>query len=113
MTKGVNYPKGPIQWGREMGWDQVLETLKRCHKHYGDDRYRPCPLLRHLIQATPNWAKGSLLIILWSSSMTKPSDELLKRAYAQDASIYQETPQDVAFPASAEEVVALVRSGNR
>ena len=29
--------------------------------------------------------------------MTKPSDELLKRAYAQDASIYQETPQDVAF----------------
>ena len=43
--------------------------------------------------------------------MTKPSDELLKRAYAQDASIYQETPQDVAFPASAEEVVALVRSG--
>ena len=48
MTKGVNYPKGPIQWGREMGWDQVLGTLKRCHKHYGDDRYRPCPLLRHL-----------------------------------------------------------------
>ena len=40
--------------------------------------------------------------------MTKPSDELLKRAYAQDASIYQETPQDVAFPASAEEVVVLV-----
>ena len=43
--------------------------------------------------------------------MTKPSDELLKRAYAQDASIYQETPESVAFPASAEEVVALVRSG--
>src|SRR5210317_2591567 len=43
--------------------------------------------------------------------MTKPSDKLLKRAYAQDASIYQETPQDVAFPASTEEVVVLVRSG--
>jgi FAD/FMN-containing dehydrogenase len=43
--------------------------------------------------------------------MTKPSNELLKRAYAQDASIYQETPESVAFPASAEEVVALVRSG--
>ena len=35
--------------------------------------------------------------------MTKPSDELLKRAYAQDASIYQETPQ--AFFRSAEEDV--------
>ncbi|HCP41480.1 MAG TPA: FAD-binding oxidoreductase [Cryomorphaceae bacterium] len=42
--------------------------------------------------------------------MTKPSNELLKRAYAQDASIYQETPQNVAFPISAEEVVALVKS---
>ena len=43
--------------------------------------------------------------------MTKPSDELLKRAYAQDASIYQETPQSVAFPKSADDVIALVRSG--
>ena len=34
--------------------------------------------------------------------MTKSSNELLKRAYAQDASIYQETPESVAFPASAE-----------
>ena len=57
MTKGVNYPKGPIEWGREMGWDQVLDTLKRCHKHYGDDRYRPCPLLRHL--NTGNAALGA------------------------------------------------------
>ena len=40
--------------------------------------------------------------------MTKPSKELLKRTYAQDASIYQETPQAVAFPASAEQVIELV-----
>ena len=45
--------------------------------------------------------------------MTKPSKELLKRTYAQDASIYQETPEAVAFPKSAEDVVALVRSGAR
>src|SRR5210317_2115726 len=45
--------------------------------------------------------------------MTQPSDKLLQRAYAQDASIYQETPQSVAFPASAEEVVELVRSGRQ
>jgi FAD/FMN-containing dehydrogenase len=42
--------------------------------------------------------------------VTKPSDELLKRAYAQDASIYQETPQSVAFPKSADDVIALVKS---
>ena len=60
MTKGVNYPKGPIEWGREMGWDQVLGTLKRCHKHYGDDRYRPCPLLRHLNTGNAELGEGQL-----------------------------------------------------
>ena len=60
MTKGVNYPKGPIQWGREMGWDQVLDTLKRCHKHYGDDRYRPCPMLRHLTSGNAELGEGQL-----------------------------------------------------
>ena len=60
MTKGVNYPKGPIQWGREMGWNQVLGTLKRCHKHYGDDRYRPCPLLRHLNTGNAELGEGQL-----------------------------------------------------
>ena len=45
--------------------------------------------------------------------MTKPSNKLLKRAYAQDASIYQETPEAVAFPKSADDVLDLVRSGAR
>ena len=44
--------------------------------------------------------------------MTQPSDKLLQRAYAQDASIYQETPESVAFPKSTEEVIALVKSGS-
>ena len=60
MTKGVNYPKGPSERGREMGWDQVLGTLKRCHKHYGDDRYRPCPLLRHLNTGNAELGEGQL-----------------------------------------------------
>ena len=45
--------------------------------------------------------------------MTKPSKELLKRTYAQDASIYQESPEAVAFPKSADDVLTLVRSGAR
>jgi FAD/FMN-containing dehydrogenase/Fe-S oxidoreductase len=44
--------------------------------------------------------------------VTQPSDKLLQRAYAQDASIYQETPESVAFPKSTEEVIALVKSGS-
>ena len=60
MIKGVNYPKGPIQWGREIGWDQVLEILNLCHEHYGDDRYRPCPLLRHLNSGNAQLGEGQL-----------------------------------------------------
>ncbi len=60
MIKGVNYPKGPIQWGGEIGWNQVLEILNLCHEHYGDDRYRPCPLLRHLNSGNAQLGEGQL-----------------------------------------------------
>jgi 3-hydroxybutyryl-CoA dehydrogenase len=61
MTKGVNYPKGPISWGQEMGWEDVLAVLERCHDYYGDDRYRPCPLLRHLVSENAELGEGNLL----------------------------------------------------
>jgi FAD/FMN-containing dehydrogenase len=43
--------------------------------------------------------------------MSTPSASLLQRAYAQDASIYQETPAEVAFPERAEDIIALVQRG--
>lgn len=45
--------------------------------------------------------------------MEKPSAALLGRAYAQDASIYQETPEAVLFPKSATEVQSIVIQGGR
>lgn len=60
MTKGVNYPKGPLALGEEMGWAEVLHILERCHKFYGDDRYRPCPLLRHLVSENAELGTGNL-----------------------------------------------------
>ena len=48
MTKGVNYPKGLLQWANEIGLDVVLNRLNGMHEYYGDDRYRPCPLLKNL-----------------------------------------------------------------
>ena len=46
MTKGVNYPKGLISWGKEIGFDNVLEGLNKLQDRYGDDRYRPSVLLK-------------------------------------------------------------------
>ncbi|MBI1316489.1 3-hydroxybutyryl-CoA dehydrogenase [bacterium] len=48
MTQGVNYPKGLLAWADEMGIETVLQSLENLHHYFGDDRYRPCPLLREL-----------------------------------------------------------------
>jgi len=48
MVKGVNYPKGLIAWAEEIGYPVVLERLERLQREYGEDRYRPSPLLRRL-----------------------------------------------------------------
>lgn len=46
MVSGVNYPKGLLAWCDELGADMVLATLERLHTEYGEERYRPSPLLR-------------------------------------------------------------------
>ena len=40
MTKGVNYPKGLFQWGKEWGFDNVNKALQNLMGQYQDDRYR-------------------------------------------------------------------------
>jgi len=48
MTKGVNYPKGLLAWGDEIGLSRVLATMEDLQRTYGEDRYRPSPLLRRM-----------------------------------------------------------------
>ncbi|MDG1331156.1 MAG: 3-hydroxyacyl-CoA dehydrogenase NAD-binding domain-containing protein [Crocinitomicaceae bacterium] len=50
MTKGVNYPKGLLTWADELGLDVVLEKLQSMYEEYGEDRYRPSPLLRRMVR---------------------------------------------------------------
>jgi 3-hydroxybutyryl-CoA dehydrogenase len=50
MTKGVNYPKGLLAWGNEIGLDRVLAWVERLQGDYGEDRYRPSPLLRRMVR---------------------------------------------------------------
>lgn len=48
MTKGVNYPKGLLAWANDIGLSRVLAWMERLHEEYGEDRYRPSPLLRRM-----------------------------------------------------------------
>jgi len=50
MVKGVNYPKGLLAWGEEMGWKMVFNTLNDLFELYGEDRYRPSVLLKKKLQ---------------------------------------------------------------
>jgi 3-hydroxybutyryl-CoA dehydrogenase len=51
MTKGVNYPRGLLAWGDEIGASVVLARLEALQAEYGEDRYRPSPLLRRRVRA--------------------------------------------------------------
>ena len=51
MMKGVNYPKGLLQWADELGLDWVLSKIENLFEEYGEDRYRPNPLLKRKVKA--------------------------------------------------------------
>lgn len=48
MQKGVNYPKGLLSWGKEIGYGKISETLQNLYEEYQEERYRQSPLLRKL-----------------------------------------------------------------
>lgn len=50
MTNGVNYPKGLLLWADEFGLNNVLHKLEELFNEYGEDRYRPNPLLRRMVK---------------------------------------------------------------
>jgi len=52
MRRGVNYPRGPLEWAAALGWRHILATLDNLHHFYAEARYRPMPLLRRYA-ATP------------------------------------------------------------
>ena len=50
MTKGVNYPKGLLAWAEEFGIEKLLQKLETLQEEYGEDRYRPSPLLKRMVK---------------------------------------------------------------
>lgn len=48
MQKGVNYPKGLLAWGKEIGYQKISGTLQNLYEEYQEERYRQSPLLRKM-----------------------------------------------------------------
>jgi 3-hydroxybutyryl-CoA dehydrogenase len=48
---GLGHPLGPLELADLIGLDTVLSIAEILHRDFGDPKYRPCPMLRNLVQA--------------------------------------------------------------
>ncbi len=58
MQKGVNYPRGPLAWGDELGVGLRPRHAGQSRLHYGEDRYRLSPLIARRCAAVAMSAAG-------------------------------------------------------
>ncbi|MDQ6905985.1 MAG: 3-hydroxybutyryl-CoA dehydrogenase [Chloroflexota bacterium] len=58
MKLGMAHPMGPLQLADFIGLDVCLNIMEVLHHGLGDDKYRPCPLLRQMVAAGKSGKKS-------------------------------------------------------
>jgi len=51
LMLGANHPVGPLRLADYCGLDVTLFTLESLYEGFGDPKYRPCPLLKRMVEA--------------------------------------------------------------
>jgi len=51
MKLGMNHPMGPLELADLIGLDVCLDIMKVLYEGFNDSKYRPCPLLKKMVQA--------------------------------------------------------------
>jgi len=51
MKLGMNHPMGPLTLADLIGLDVCLYILNVLYEEFGDPKYRPCPLLKRMVEA--------------------------------------------------------------
>lgn len=51
LLLGANHPIGPLRLADECGLDTTLYALESLYEGFGDSKYRPCPLLKRMVEA--------------------------------------------------------------
>jgi len=75
MKLGMNHPMGPFELADFIGLDTVLAIMQVLHDGFGDDKYRPCPLLRNYVAAGWVGRKAGRGFYDWSGGTMKPAPQ--------------------------------------
>ncbi|HVA36720.1 MAG TPA: 3-hydroxybutyryl-CoA dehydrogenase [Candidatus Dormibacteraeota bacterium] len=78
MRLGLNHPMGALQLADFIGLDTCLAIMEVLHAGLGDDKYRPCPLLKKMVAAGWHGKKSGKGFYVYDESGTTPNPEIAR-----------------------------------